>query len=168
MERNPSYNANTAEHTVLLHCGEDAMSMELHVLLSSSKLPTVPEWQTAIHVHGFDLVLDPILNLHTDAGFTPAAWKGQKTGFEFDLSPASDIADSYRTVADVLEGRDRSANFRWGSDLSECAAATIAAAVLTTMSEGIFYDPQEDVAYREEAALTIAQQTIQDIDQLQR
>src|SRR5690349_8616815 len=104
---------------VLLHRGEDAMSMELHVLLSTPEVPTVAEWQAAIQARGFDLMLDPNLNLQADAGFTPAAYKGQETGFEFDLSPASDIADRYRTVADLLEGRDRSANFRWGSDLSE-------------------------------------------------
>jgi hypothetical protein len=161
------YSAYAAERMVLVYPDEDAMSMELYVLLSSSKLPTVQEWQTAIHVHGFDLVLDPTLNLHTDAGFTPAIYKGQETGFEFDLSPASEIADSYSIVGDLLEARDRSANFRWGSELSECAAATIAAAVLATLSEGIIYDPQEDVAYRDAAAITIAQQTVQNIDRLQ-
>jgi len=152
---------------VLLYRCEDAMSTELHVLLFSPKLPTVEEWQTAIQAHGFDLVLDSKLNLQADAGFTPAVYEGQETGFEFDLSPASDIADSYSTVGELLEGRDHSANFRWESDLSECAAATIAAAVLATISEGIFYDPQEGVAYRDVAALTIAQQTLQEIDRLQ-
>ncbi len=142
------------------------MSTELHVLLPAEELPTVHEWQTAIQAHGFDLVLDSTLNLHTDAGFTPAVYKGQETGFEFDLSPASDIADLYREVGDLLEGRDFSANFRWGSDLSECAAATIAAAVLAATTAGILYNPQEGVADRDAAAITTAQQTIHDIDRL--
>ena len=161
------YNANTAEYTAPLYRCEGTMSMELHVLLSSPKLPTVEQWQTAIQAHGFALVLDPDLNLQADAGFTPAMYKGLETGFEFDISPASDIADSYSTVGDLLERRDSSANFRWESDLSECAAATIAAAVLATISDGIFYDPQEDVAYHDAAALIIAQQTLQEIDRLQ-
>lgn len=70
-------------------------------------------------------------------------------------------------VGVLLEGRDRSANFRWGSDLSECAAATIAAAVLATIGAGILYDPQDAVAYHAAAAITSAHQIIQDIDRLQ-
>jgi hypothetical protein len=143
------------------------MSIEFHVLLSHPGLPTVQEWQIAIQAHGFDLVLDTTLNLHTDAGFTPTLYKGQETGFEFDLSSASDIADVSSEVGDLLEGRDLSANFRWGSDLSECAAATIAAAVLATITEGILYDPQERAAYRDVAAITVAQQTVQQIDRLE-
>jgi hypothetical protein len=144
------------------------MSMEFHVLLSNPGLPTIQEWQTAIQAHGFDLVLDTTLNLHTHAGFMPAVYKGQETGFEFDLSPASGIADVYSEVGDLLEGRDLCANFRWGNDLSECAAATIAAAVLAIIAEGILYDPQEGVAYRDAAAITVAQQIVQQINRLEQ
>jgi hypothetical protein len=38
---------------------------------------------------------------------------------------------------------DTVANFRWGGDLQEMACALAAAAALTRLSDGVWFDPQE-------------------------
>jgi len=48
------------------------MSMELHVFLRNSSVPTVGEWQQAVREAGFDLLLDNGLRLREDTGFSPA------------------------------------------------------------------------------------------------
>ena len=54
------------------------MSMELHVFLRDSSVPTVGEWQQAIREAGFDLLLDNGLRLREDTGFSPAVYRGRK------------------------------------------------------------------------------------------
>lgn len=119
------------------------MSMELHVLLSNTRLPDVREWQAAIDALGFDVKLDPSLAVETGRGFLPARFKGRDSGFEFTVWPASDISDTYPEFANQFAGRDRAANFRWGGDLIEMACALVASAALAQLSDGVWFDPQE-------------------------
>jgi hypothetical protein len=58
------------------------------------------------------LKLDLRLKVPEDTGFLPCSFKGRASGFEFDLSPASDIADSYAEFKKQFSARDKSANFR--------------------------------------------------------
>src|SRR5947209_2062371 len=99
------------------------MSIEVHVLLPDRRVPTVAEWQQAIREAGFDLRLDSSLRLREDTGFRPAIYRDRETGFEFDLWPASDTIDAHPDIASSIGDRDMSANFRWGGDPAECAAA---------------------------------------------
>jgi hypothetical protein len=140
------------------------MSMELHVLLQDTRVPTVTEWQQAIREAGFDLLLDSSLRLREDTGFSPAVYRGNETGFEFDLWPASDITDTYPDVASRIGGRDMAANFRWGGDLLECAAAVIAAAALARLTDGVLFDPQEGDLASGDEAIEMARQETQEID----
>jgi hypothetical protein len=119
------------------------MSMELHVLLSKSRLPDVRQWQAAIDALGFDVKLDSSLKIGINTGFLPAKFMGRDSGFEFDISPASEIKETYSEFADAFAERDVSGNFRWGGDLNEMASALVASAALTKLSDGICFDPQE-------------------------
>src|SRR5688572_321507 len=119
------------------------MSMELHVLLSKSRLPDVRRWQAAIDALGFDVKLDPTLDVNADAGFCPARFKGRESGFEFSIWPASEITETYAEFESELAGHDASANFRWGGDLNEMTCALVASAALAKLSDGVWFDPQE-------------------------
>lgn len=121
------------------------MSMELHVLIDSAKLPDIRKWQTAIDSLGFDVKVDPSVIVETDTGFLPATYKGRKSGFEFDVSASSDIISAYGDQASNFKDADLSANFRWGGDLDEIACALVASAALTKLTGGVWFDPQEGI-----------------------
>ena len=63
------------------------MSMELHVLLSKSRLPDVRQWQAAIDALEFDVKLDPSLQVESDTGFLPAKFKGRDSGLSSVFRP---------------------------------------------------------------------------------
>src|SRR5260221_13372798 len=69
------------------------MSAAIQVFLRDASVPTVDDWNAAIKAAGFDLVLDPF-NLRTDAGYRPAMLKGEESGFEWYLSPTTEITES--------------------------------------------------------------------------
>lgn len=118
------------------------MSMELHVLLSSSRLPDVRQWQISIDALGFDVKLDPSLIVENQSGFLPVTYNGRGSGFEFDVCAASEVTEFHPEIGNQAAGFDRSANFRWGGDLIEMGCALVAAAALTALSHGICFDPQ--------------------------
>ena len=119
------------------------VSVEIHVLLSKSRLPDVRQWQAAIDALGFDVRLDPSLMVGSGGGFVPACFNGRDSGFEFDTSSAIDVLKVCPDFEREFGGCDCSANFRVGSDLTELACAMIAAAALARLGEGVLFDPQE-------------------------
>jgi hypothetical protein len=106
-------------------------------------MPDVRRWQAGIDAAGFELRLDSSLVVETDTGYLPVKMKGRDSGFEFDLSPVSDVLEAYPELKTKVAGRDRSANFRWGGHLAEMACALVASAILATLTDGLLFDPQE-------------------------
>jgi hypothetical protein len=130
------------------------MSMELHVLFNEP-IALIQEWQRAITAIGFDLVLDPKTDVQRQSGFLPARYSGVSTGFEFGISSALAVIESYGTAS--LKGSwTYAGNFRWGGDLMAMASAAIAAAGLTRARAGLLYDPQEDAVYGPAGAVEYA------------
>jgi hypothetical protein len=123
------------------------MSIELHIFMRDSKVPTRDAWQQAIEELGFPAVLDKTLDVRQHTGFSPTVYTGQPTGFEFFLEPAVDLLSSYSHIADHVGDREKCATFRWGGDLTEMAAALSAAAALTKLTDGIYYYPNDDIIY---------------------
>jgi hypothetical protein len=121
------------------------MSLELHIFLQDSQVPSRDAWQQAIEKAGFPTVLEPTLDLRQDTGFRPTSYKYQATGYEFCLEPAAGILEAYPHIADQVGSRDMCATFRWGGDLLECAAAISSAAVLTKLAGGIYFYPADDI-----------------------
>lgn len=140
------------------------MSMELHVLLSKSRLPDVQKWQSAIDALGFDVKLDPSLNVESVTGFLPVKLKGQDSGFEFDVCPAPDITESYTELSKEFGNAEIAANFRWGGDLNEMACALVASAALARLSDGIWFDPQEGVCLDSTEAIKQAESGMQYVE----
>ncbi len=121
------------------------MSLELHIFIHDSQVPSRDAWQQAIEEAGFPTVLDPTLDLRRDTGFSPTTYKEQATGFEFSLDSAADILESYSHITEQVGDRDKCATFRWGGDLVECAAALSSAAALTKLADGIYFYPDDDI-----------------------
>jgi len=121
--------------------------------MHDSRVPDRAAWQHAIEQAGFPTVLDPALNVREDTGFSPATYGGESTGFEFYMESATDVLDAYPHIAERIGAREMAASFRWGGDLNEMAAALSAAAALANLTDGIYFDPQDDVLYSAAEAL---------------
>jgi hypothetical protein len=121
------------------------MSLELHIFIQDSQVPSRDAWQLAIEEAGFPTVLEPALDLRRDTGFRPTTYKEQATGYEFYLEPAAGILEAYPHVKEPVGSRDICATFRWGGDLTECAAAVSSAAVLTKLADGIYFFPDDGI-----------------------
>ena len=121
------------------------MSLELHIFIQDSQVPSRDAWQQAIEEAGFPTVLEPTLDLRRDTGFRPTTYKDQATGYEFYLEPAASILEAYPHITEQVGSRDMCATFRWGGDLVECAAAISSAAVLTKLADGIYFYPDDDI-----------------------
>lgn len=140
------------------------MSVELHIFLQDSRLPSRDAWQQAIAQLSFPAVLESSLDLRKDTGFVPTTYKGQSTGFEFYLESAADILSSYPHISLKAGSCDMCATFRWGGDLTECAAALSAAAALTAIAQGIYYDPEADTIFDANEAVEATRHELGEID----
>lgn len=139
------------------------MSLELHIFIKDSKVPSRDDWQQAIDDAGFPTVLDLSLDLRRDTGFRPTIYKEQATGYEFCLEPAAGILESYSHLAEQVGGRDMCATFRWGGDLMECAAAISSAAALTKLADGIYFYPDDDIIRTAEDVVETTRQELSSI-----
>ena len=139
------------------------MSLELHIFLRDSQVPSRDIWQQAIEQSGFPTVLEPTLDLRRDTGYRPTSYKGQSTGFEFSLDAAAGILASYPQMATRVAGRDKCATFRWGGDLTECAAALSSAAALTKLADGIYFYPADEIVYTAQDVVEATRQELSSI-----
>lgn len=118
------------------------MSVEIHVFMQDLQVPGREQWQQAIDEAGFPIVLDLALDLRKDRGFSPTTYDGYASGFELYLEPASNYLNSYPEIRENVGTRDKCVSFRWPDDTVTAAAAISAAAVLTTLTEGVYFDPK--------------------------
>jgi hypothetical protein len=139
------------------------MSQELHIFMQGSRVPNRDAWQQAIEELGFPAVLASSLDLRQCAGFTPSSYKGLSTGFELSLEPAEEVLSSYSHIASRVSDRDKCATFRWGGNLTECAASLSAAAALAKLTDGVYYYPNDDLLYGADEAVAA---TRRDLDAL--
>ena len=105
------------------------MSMEIEAFFNSSTEVTASSWQDEITRLGFPLVIDPGLDIDRVAGFQPAVFRDEKTGFECYRS-SGDQSAGRAALRQEVSDRDACITFRWGGDLKEMAAAIGAAAAL--------------------------------------
>lgn len=139
------------------------MAIELHTFVHDARVPHREAWQRAIEQLGFPAVLDPSLDLRKNAGFMPATYKGKATGFEAYLEPAANVLSGYSQIASAVGDRDKCVTFRWGSDLTECAAALSAAAALVRLTDGIYFYPDDDLLYGADDALEVTRSNLSSI-----
>lgn len=140
------------------------MSVDLHVFLKDSLVPSAQDWQRAVHAAGFELTLYENFPVREHSGFLPVVYKNHETGFEFDLSLASTIVADYPIITGHIEGFDLVATFRWGGNIRQGIAAIIASAVLTNLSDGMLFDPQDNTFVNKGDVLKVARQSVQELE----
>lgn len=131
----------------------------IKVFLHKSRLPTVETWNAAIKSAGFDLVLDPA-DLLADDGYLPAIWEGRESGFEWYLSPVTELE---AIPPGDIASADVQASLCFTSQAAEDVVACIAAAVLAKITGGFYWDPETDQKmHRDAAAISAARKIVQD------
>lgn len=115
------------------------MSVEVIVYLRDADLPTRDAWQRSIDEAGISLRLDEF-SPREHTGFLPAALDGQDAGFEYYFEPVE--PSESEEIGEEIADRDCMASFVWHSSEIEGRSAMLAAAVLTKLADGVFYDPQ--------------------------
>ena len=139
------------------------MSLEIYVLLKRSRLPSLASRQDALDGSGLGVKIHSTFNPVEDSGFVPCSYKDSESGFEFFLGSRADLIESYPDLKQKTEGLDTSAAFVWSGDLNEFVSAVSSAAILTQLSDGLMYDPQEDQVFGGSEAVLQARQTIESI-----
>jgi hypothetical protein len=136
------------------------LSLNLHIFFQQSRVPDRAAWQAAIDRLEYPTVLDSTLDVQNDTGFSPTTYRGQETGFEFSLDLAAEYLDDYPQIASRLQGRDQCATFRWGGDVTECAAALTAATALAVATDGLYFYPDDDLFYNAQEAVAATRQDL--------
>jgi hypothetical protein len=126
------------KHRRNMACGGDEMSVELCVYLRNDRLPTHEEWQSAISEENLKLTLDAV-DLRNFDGFLPCRLDAIECGFEFDFGP---LEDQDEELGNEISDCDRVITLTLHGNLLDLRAAMYAAAALTEISGGVFYDPQ--------------------------
>ena len=121
------------------------MSIDIHVFLNRVAVPAADTWQDAICQADLPVEFGATFDPLNDSGFAPCTLEASGTGFEYSLSEREDIASVYPDLGQQVLRYDSVISFSWSSNLRECAAAMIAAGVLTSLSSGLLYDPQENL-----------------------
>lgn len=115
------------------------MSVDLCVYLDFARLPTCTEWQDAISRAAIPLTLHDV-DLRTFSGFLPCKFGAKDCGFEYYFSQ---IEDQDKEILEDKQPRDHVVRLVLHAGPPEdLKAATFAAAVLTEIADGIFFDPQ--------------------------
>ena len=101
------------------------MANEQYAFIHKDKVPSRAQWQAAVSASGFDLQIDPDLQVFEHSGFMPCKLLGQDSGVETYYSPANEIFDDPAAIEGLAGGRDYCISFRWGSSFREAACAMI-------------------------------------------
>src|SRR4051812_7942177 len=113
------------------------MPTELHVLLSTPRLPTLAQWQATPPSPNLPLTLYPPLSPPHPTRSPPPTPHSPLTAFEFHLSPSADLPRAYPGLKGMFPTRDLAAPFRFGPDPTESACALAAIASLAHAADGV-------------------------------
>ena len=108
------------------------------MILRRVALPSTAAWQARLDELGADLELDPKYATSTHSGFWPVRLGDGRSGFEFYLHDGIDpaVGPAPGPAFDVT------ASFVTHSDLTELRVSMLAAAALSSVSDGVAFDPQ--------------------------
>jgi hypothetical protein len=137
------------------------MSLDLYTFLES--LPDRQSWQSAIDQTGYNLKLDPDLDVAHDEGFVPCLIVGKSSGFELYATPASEVLRDYLSLKSAVGARSHALCFRWGGDLAECACVMGASLALVRRFGAVAYYPPDDLVYDAEGLEEDLRECIADI-----
>jgi hypothetical protein len=141
------------------------MAMEMFVF-SDVKLTSVTQWQAAIDAEGYPLKLAADVELDTHSGFLPAYLRGERTGFECDHFPASELAGEMPDVKFEHQWKFVLA-FRWIGNFKELQAACMAAAAYAIATRGAIVNDQEPKIVSAVEARDEVRRILEDIPKLE-
>ena len=118
------------------------MSVDLDVFLDRSKLPTVTALQEAISREGFPLTFPLDVDLTRHTGYMPVVFQNEESGFEWSLADLNDFNQLPDEIRVILPIANAVVSFRF-SEMQESLAATVVAAVLAQLAQGLVFDPQD-------------------------
>src|SRR5262249_21869031 len=99
---------------------------------------------------GFDLQINPDLQVFEQSGFMPCKLFGEDSGVETYYSPAKDVFSHPEVLQHLAGERDYCISFRWASSYHEAACAMILSYALANSFEAsVSYegeDPYKDLA----------------------
>ena len=139
------------------------MSLEIHIFLPSSALPSRDAWQSEIERLGFPTVLEQGFNPLVDRGFRPCLFKGKPGGFEFLYGRSSEVLNTYSSFTEKIGRCDGAASFIWHSDLQDLGVSITASAALASLTGGFYFYPDDDIFL---SASESIEQTRKDLAQL--
>ena len=133
------------------------MSVDLIVFLQRASMPTTQQWAVGIRAAGFPVDFEFDFDPDTATGFRPCKYAGVLSGFEYHSGRLSQVeCQELGAPPDC----DFSVTLSTGADLREFASSIIAASVLTQMSKGTLFDPQEGAQYPASGVLAWAREQL--------
>jgi hypothetical protein len=128
------------------------MSNAQYVFLEKSRVPSFELLQASIDALGFDLKLDPALDLLSGRGFSPCVfYETPDVGFDLSSQSALDIIGDNEAFRQAIGDRDLCLGLIWHSSLKDCATVMIVSCALAkdfgalVSYEGELPEPIEDL-----------------------
>ena len=112
------------------------MSVSQTVYVRRDQLPNREGWMRGIAKHDFPLELDAEFDPTRATGTVPCQYAGAAAGFEYEIAPAAVDDDALRKR---IGARDTAVSFITHARMADLTAATIAAAVLATIADGVMW-----------------------------
>lgn len=107
------------------------MSNTQFAFLKKSQVPSGAALQASIDALGFDLKLDPTLNLLEDSGFLPCVLAGiSDVGFELFAEAAKDVIGDNDEFLETIGDRDLAVSMIWRGSMKDCASVLIVSCAL--------------------------------------
>jgi hypothetical protein len=107
------------------------MSNTQYAFLKKSNIPTQAALQNAIDTLGFDLKIDPALDLLNDTGFSPCVLTGiSEVGFELWCENSADVTEDDEEFRQLAGENDSCLTLTWGGRSKDLACAMIVSCAL--------------------------------------
>ena len=126
------------------------MSVELHVFMLSSRLPSSDRWQAAVAEASLPIELDEAFDPREDSGAWPVKYYGpddlEDSSFELYVNNRVDLAELELAIREHLPMADKVVTLRVGGDVVELTCAMFAAAALVRSCGGVLWDEAREDA----------------------
>lgn len=114
------------------------MSNIQYAFVKTEHLPDRASLQKWIDALGYDLKLDPDLNLKDDEGYSPCVLDGKaEAGFELESGSTEEMADGDEDFLALAEGRDFCVSMTWRSSMKDCAAVMMVSCALAKNCDAV-------------------------------
>ncbi len=136
-------------------------------LFFRGEIPDTAALTQAMQELGFPIsIIPPHYSLQGHFGYAPMLLRGQQSGAEFGIDEGRAVierglADFPDLLAKVDPSFDRCASFVFGSRWDEVICGTCAAAALTQLVNGIFWEDQVPLVLPIDEAIAYAKETLE-------